>query len=104
MPTVNIRSVIDLPKGVSGLSHREAKQRLLLYGANEIIQSKKISVAANFFLKFKNPLIIILIVAALISGFLGNRIDPFIIIAMVILKLFNDRREMIMLFMRRLWV
>lgn len=90
MPTANNRSVVDLPKGVSGLSRREAKQRLAMYGSNEIIQSKKLSVAANFFLKFKNPLIIILIIAALISGFLGNRIDPFIIIAMVILSVSID--------------
>jgi len=90
MPTDNNRSVIDLPKGVSGLSRHEAQQRLKLYGSNEIIQSKKLSVAANFFLKFKNPLIIILIIAALISGFLGNRIDSFIIIAMVILSVAID--------------
>ena len=90
MTTDTNRSVVDLPKGVSGLSHREARERLKLYGSNEIIQSKKLSVAANFFLKFKNPLIIILIIAALISGFLGNRIDPFIIIAMVILSVAID--------------
>ncbi|MBI5754131.1 HAD-IC family P-type ATPase, partial [Candidatus Peregrinibacteria bacterium] len=90
MPTTNNRSVVDLPKGISGLSRREAKQRLDIYGPNEIIQSKKRSLAANFFLKFKNPLIIILIIAALISGFLGNRIDPFIIIAMVVLSVIID--------------
>lgn len=90
MPIVNNRSVVALPKGVSGLSRHEAKERLATYGPNEIIQSKKLSVAANFFLKFKNPLIIILILAALVSGFLGNRIDPFIIIAMVILSVTID--------------
>lgn len=90
MSIVDNRSVINLPHGVSGLSRHEAQQRLKLYGSNEIIQSKKLSLAANFFLKFKNPLIIILIIAALISGFLGNRIDPFIIIAMVILSVTID--------------
>lgn len=90
MPTDNNRSVINLPKGVSGLSRREAKERLATYGPNEIIQGVKLSLVANFFLKFKNPLIIILIIAALISGFLGNRIDPFIIIAMVILSVTID--------------
>jgi Mg2+-importing ATPase len=90
MSTMIGRQAINLPKGVSGLSMAEAKRRLGQYGTNEIIQSKKRSIAAVFFLRFKNPLIIILILAAAISAFFGNRIDPAIIVVMVLLSVTID--------------
>jgi Ca2+-transporting ATPase len=52
---------------VAGLSHEEVNNRRALYGANSISDIKKISVLKLFFGQFKDVLIIVLIIAALVS-------------------------------------
>ena len=55
-----------------GLNSAEASQRLAQYGPNQLAEGKRKSVAAVFFEQFKDLLVVILIVAALISMFSGN--------------------------------
>jgi len=52
---------------VSGLNHEEANKRIEKYGFNELQGKKKQSIFVKFLLEFKDPLIIILLAAAVIS-------------------------------------
>ena len=70
----------------NGLSHREAKARLEKYGLNEITGIKKRPSWLLFIEQFKDFMILVLIAAALVSGFLGDITDTIVIIAIVILN------------------
>ena len=68
-----------------GLSQQEAEERLKQYGLNEIKEGKKISPWQIFINQFKSIVIWILIVATIISAFLGEYIDAIVILAIIIL-------------------
>lgn len=67
-----------------GLDVNEASRRLIEYGPNELKASKKISSWSLFFSQFKNLLIQILLVATVLSAFLGHAIES-IAIAVIVL-------------------
>ncbi len=67
-----------------GLSRDEAARRLLHYGPNTLQEQKKISPWEIFFGQFKNFLIILLIIATVISLFLGETLDAIVIFAIVV--------------------
>ncbi|MEM1550356.1 MAG: cation-translocating P-type ATPase [Candidatus Bathyarchaeia archaeon] len=68
----------------NGLSQDEAQRRLMEYGPNELKREKRISPIKIFFNQFKNLLIIILLIATILSIFLGELADAFVIIIIVI--------------------
>jgi len=68
-----------------GLSSGEAEKRLDKYGKNELKEEEKTSVVKLFLSQFKSFLIIILIAAALVSAFLGELVDAFVILFTVVL-------------------
>jgi len=68
-----------------GLSSEEAEKRLEKYGKNELKEEEKTSVVKLFLSQFKSFLIVILIAAALVSAFLGELVDAFVILFTVIL-------------------
>ncbi|MEM3630380.1 MAG: magnesium-translocating P-type ATPase [Nitrososphaerota archaeon] len=70
----------------SGLSSSYAKDLLKIYGKNEIEKKKRRAAIIEFILKIKNPLILILIFAAIISGFLGEVTNALIIIIIVLIS------------------
>jgi Ca2+-transporting ATPase len=74
-----------LQTSIEGLTQREANERLTVYGSNEIRAERGISRAAIFTKQFKDPLIIILLIATAISAFVGELIDSTIIVAIVLL-------------------
>jgi ATPase, P-type (transporting), HAD superfamily, subfamily IC len=57
-----------LESSEEGLSSRTAEERLIKNGKNKLTEGKKVSLAARFFSQFKDPMTIILLVAATISG------------------------------------
>ncbi len=61
----------ELNASKNGLSSEEAKLRLEKYGYNTIQIEKKISVLDLFLSQFKNLIVLILIIAAIVSGVLG---------------------------------
>jgi Ca2+-transporting ATPase len=63
----------------SGLSKIEAHNRLQTYGLNKLPDSPREPLIVVFIAQFKNPLIALLLVAASIIFFTGNRADAFII-------------------------
>jgi len=67
-----------------GLSDAEAKARLAIYGPNEIEETRKISPWKLLLGQFKETLVLILIVAALVSIAIGEAIDSAVILAIVI--------------------
>ena len=68
---------------IEGLTQAEAKARFVQYGPNEIAHRRKLSGIVDFLLRFKNPLIFILLIAACISAFFGDSTSADIIVAIV---------------------
>jgi Ca2+-transporting ATPase len=69
-----------------GLSSREAQRRLEQYGFNELKEKKKKTPLVMFFDQFRDFMIIVLIVAAVISGFLGELSDTIAIMVIIVLN------------------
>jgi Mg2+-importing ATPase len=66
-----------------GLSGTEAQRRLERYGPNLIKPRRRMGAVTIFLNQFKSPIIIILIIAAILSIFLGDTTDAIIILAIV---------------------
>lgn len=80
---------------INGLSEEEAAQRLALHGQNALEEKGKTPLAVRFLLQFKNVMVIILLIAAAISLFVGEHglgfnaegaVDAAIIFAVVLLN------------------
>jgi Mg2+-importing ATPase len=69
-----------------GLTSQEAEARLALFGPNDPSPRKRNSAVLNFLRLFFHPLVLILLIAAGISIFLGEVTDAGIIIAIVALS------------------
>ena len=65
------------------LSNQQVKINQEKYGLNELVETKAKSIPMIFLEQYKDFLVIILIIAALISGFLGD-IESAIVILIVI--------------------
>jgi len=76
----------QLKSNSQGLSRQEAQQRLTQYGANSLKQKRQSNVLTLLLNQFKSPIILILIAAAILSGFLGDVIDTVIILAIVLIS------------------
>ena len=68
----------------AGIGSEEAEQRLRQYGLNTIKAQKKTEPLLLFLNQFKNPIILILIVATVISAITGDWLDSSIILAIVL--------------------
>lgn len=71
-----------------GLSHNEAKDRLLKFGTNTLPEVKRRSLQSIFFHQFLSPLIYLLLIAAGIAFFLGESRDAIVILVVVVLNAF----------------
>jgi P-type Mg2+ transporter len=76
----------QLESSSQGLSRKEAQQRLTEYGANSLKQKQQSHTLLLLLNQFKSPIILILIAAAILSGFLGDIIDTVIILGIVLLS------------------
>lgn len=75
----------DLGASENGLTGEEARSRLSRFGPNELTASRGGAVT-EILLLFANPLVIILLIAALISGLLGEIVNASIVGVMVLLS------------------
>jgi Mg2+-importing ATPase len=90
-PTPELDKIFkDLKTSRTGLTQAEAARRLREYGLNEFAGRKKLQPLFIFFSKFRNPLLILLIVAALVSGFLGSHFEAGVILVIVFGSAFID--------------
>ena len=64
----------------SGLVDEEVQKRRKKYGENKFIEKEKDGLIKIFFNQFKDSLVIILLVAAIISFFSGNEESSFVIV------------------------
>jgi len=69
-----------------GLSEEEAQRRLKQYGPNELLEGKSRSVWQMFADQFKDFMIIVLFVAAIVSALLSEWTDAIVIIIVVVLN------------------
>ncbi len=68
----------------SGLSEKEAQDRLSYYGPNELKGKKKTPPVVVFLKQFLSPLIYVLVAAAVISFVVGHFIDAWVIIGVLL--------------------
>ena len=73
-----------LGTGPAGLDRDAAQARLERYGPNELAAGKKISAWSILLRQFANLLIVILLAATVISFFLGESLDAYVILAIVL--------------------
>src|SRR5271170_6806400 len=73
-----------------GLSSAEAAARLARLGPNLIHGERKRALVLQFLAKFRNPLIIILLIASALSAFTGDATSFFIIGTIVIMSVTLD--------------
>lgn len=76
----------ELNTSLNGLSSQEAAKRKERYGANELKEADRPSALQIFIDQFKDLIVIILILAALISGATGDLKSTIVIIAVLILN------------------
>ncbi len=75
-----------LNSGYEGVSDDEAVERTQVYGKNELEEGKKKTLLGMFLEQFKNVMVIILLIAAAISGFMSELTDTIIILLVVIIN------------------
>ncbi|WKV08805.1 calcium-transporting P-type ATPase, PMR1-type [Thermoanaerobacterium sp. CMT5567-10] len=71
-----------------GLSSEEAKKRLEKYGPNNLSEKKKRTALSMLLDQFKDYMVIILIIASIVSFFLGEITDAVIILFIILLNAF----------------
>lgn len=76
----------ELKTASGGLSSQQAKDNLAKYGKNVLIEGKKKTTLQVFLEQFKDLMVIILIIAAVISAFTGELESTLVIIAVLILN------------------
>jgi Mg2+-importing ATPase len=76
----------ELKTSPAGLSEIDAKRCLRVYGFNEPAAKKKRHIFVEIFLKFANPLIILLLIIAGSSLFFGQKISALIVALMAVIS------------------
>ena len=74
------------PGTANGLTTEEARQRLVEFGANDPVSSRRTSGLTQILFLFLNPLAIILLIASGISAAVGEVLNASIIVLMVLLS------------------
>src|SRR5690348_11651967 len=83
-PQASLFALLD--SGAAGLTGTEASRRLSSHGPNEAQAGARAGYLQTLVELFGNPLVLMLLVAAGVSGFLGDHAGAGIIVAMVLLS------------------
>ncbi|MCL6636509.1 MAG: calcium-translocating P-type ATPase, SERCA-type [Alicyclobacillus sp.] len=75
-----------LASSPSGLSSAQVEERRRTYGANQLVEGRKVSLLTVFLNQFRDFMTLVLIAATLISGLLGEYTDAITILAIVVLN------------------
>ncbi len=70
----------------NGLTEELVNERQAIYGPNTLTGTKKTLVPIAFLSHFKSPVVILLLFAAIVSGFLGDPVDATIIMVIVFIS------------------
>jgi Ca2+-transporting ATPase len=76
----------ELKSTPEGLTSEQVKQKNLLFGPNKLEEKAKKSVLSLFFDQFKDFMIIVLFIAAIIAGLIGEASDTIAIIVIILLN------------------
>jgi P-type Mg2+ transporter len=88
LPSTEVLS--RLGTSMRGLTGEEASKRLADYGYNGVVRKGKKPVLIEFFSHFKSPVTILLIIAAIVSGLLGDPLNTTIILSIVLVSVILD--------------
>jgi P-type Mg2+ transporter len=80
----------ETPAAMAGLTAEEAQARLDQFGPNEPAATKHHSFLSDLLHAFANPLVLILVIAAVVSAFVGEKVDAGIIGIIVLLSMAID--------------
>ena len=81
---LDIKKVLkELKTSLNGLSEKEVKHRLKSYGLNELPKEKQKSIVEVFLSSINDPIIYVLLVAAILSFIVGEVLDGFAIIFII---------------------
>src|SRR5688500_3567581 len=69
----------QLQTGIAGLSDDAARSRMAEYGPNELESGHKVSALRILLEQFQNILLVILIIATVISAFMGHGTETIVI-------------------------
>jgi Mg2+-importing ATPase len=84
--TKSIKEVFNILKtSENGLSEKEAKNRLEIYGFNEI-KTKGLGLFDIFLRQFKTPFVYLLFIAATVALLIGEKIDGIVILSFVFIN------------------
>ena len=75
----------NLKTSLNGLTSKEAKHRLDKYGLNELPKEKNKNIFNIFFSSFNDPIIYILLIASILSFIIGEILDGFIILFIILI-------------------
>lgn len=85
-----------MKSSAAGLSRVEVLKRLKRFGKNVLVEEKKRHWVVDLLLEFRNPMVIILVVAAGVSGIFGEVLNAVIILMIVmfstLLNFFQERK------------
>ena len=76
----------DLDSNLTGLTQEESKLRLEKYGCNALQEKSKTPTWRLFSENFKDPLVIILLIAAMTQVFLGDTVESIIIFTVLVIN------------------
>ena len=76
----------DLDSNLTGLTQEESKLRLEKYGCNALQEKSKTPTWRLFLENFKDPLVIILLIAAITQVFLGDTVESIIIFTVLVIN------------------
>ena len=79
-------SIKSLKSSEKGLTKKEAEKRLEEFGYNELQKEKKLTALTIFISQFKNALLLLLIVAGILSLFLGEKLESIAIFGILLLN------------------
>src|ERR1039457_5837697 len=81
-----------LPATPAGLTTEEVRRRLRLYGPNSLVHESRFAALLSFFGFFRNPVVVILVIASGVSLALGEHVGGLIILAIVLFSVILNFR------------
>jgi len=84
LPTAD--ALLQLETSEDGLSTEQVQERIAQYGENVLKEDSQRTLLRMFVEQFKNLMVIVLLVAAVIAGLLGEIADTFIIMVVILLN------------------
>ncbi|NYZ77361.1 cation-translocating P-type ATPase [Candidatus Micrarchaeota archaeon] len=84
LPAEKLPESLGSSKG--GLDGKEAEQRIRKYGFNELERRKNVSAISLLLNEFRNPLVYLLVVAAVLSFAIGEQLDSILIGTVIIVN------------------